>query len=285
LLLGWPAQAGQLVDLAKNGDVAGVTTALDNGAAVDEIDGGVTALYIACEKGNLELARLLVSRGADVNIVVRLQRTPLYGALMGGYADIVGLLLENGADPNQVAKSQPPLHIAAQNGCLQCVIDLVESGAEVNALVSNGSPAIHFAKRGGYEDIVTYLLEHGGGPPAVDPISPLLASADPAAGNQMFEKQCVKCHIATAEAETSKRPNLWGIVGRPRASEGDVDYSEVMRAAGGTWTFEDLNAFLAHPTLTFPGTTMDFAGVADAAERANLIAYLRTLSEAQVPLP
>lgn len=285
LLLGWPAQASELVDLAKNGDIAGVTSVLDGGAAVDEVDGGITALYVACEKGNLELVRLLVSRGADVNLMVKLQRTPLYGAIKSGYAHIVKLLLDSGANPNQITKLQTPLHIAAQDGCLQCVIDLVEAGAEVNALTSSGIPPIHFAERGDHEDIVAYLLDHGAGPPATAPISPLLASADAEAGRQIFEKNCVKCHIATSEAETSKRPNLWGIVGRPKASEGDVDYSPVLKDAGGAWTFEDLNTFIAHPTLTLPGTTMEFAGLQDEKERADLIAYLRILSGAPVPLP
>ncbi len=284
LLLG-PAQASDLVNLAKTGDIAAVTSALDAGAAVDELDAGITALYVSCEKGYLELARLLISRGADVNLMVKLQRTPVYGAIKGGHADIVKLLLDSGADANQITKLQTPLHIAAQEGCLQCVVALVEAGAEVNALTSSGIPPIHFAKRGGHEDIAAYLLDHGAGPPTTAPISPLLASADAESGRQLFEKTCVKCHIATSEPETSKRPNLWNVVGRPKASDIDVDYSDVMKAAGGTWTLEELNAFVLHPTLTLPGTTMEFAGVADEKERADLIAYLRSLSDAPLPLP
>lgn len=284
-LVGGATQATELVDAAKQGDLAAVTAVLDKGAAIDEPDGGITALYIASEKGNLDLARLLISRGADVNLMVKLKRTPLYGAIKGGYEDVVKLLLDSGADPNMVTKLQSPLHIAAQEGCLECVVHLVEAGAEVNALTSSGIPPIHFAKRGGHEDIAAYLLEHGAGPPPSAPISPLLASADPAAGEQTFAKACVKCHIATAEAETSKRPNLRGIVGRPKASESDVDYSEVLKGVGGTWTFEELNAFIAHPTLTLPGTEMEFAGIEVEKDRADLIAYLRSLSDAPVPLP
>ena len=106
-----PAQAGNLGDLVRNGDVAAVTSALDKGAAINEVD-GVTALYIACEAGNVELAKLLINRGADVNLPVSWQRTPLYAANKGRYADIVKLLLDSGANPNQLAKAQTPLHVA-----------------------------------------------------------------------------------------------------------------------------------------------------------------------------
>lgn len=285
LLVGSPACASELVDLAKGGDIAGVTSVLDSGLAIDELNGGVTALYVACENANLELARLLLSRGSDANLTVKLQRTPLYAAIKAGAGDIVRLLLESGADPNKVTKLQTPLHIAAQGGCLDCVIGLVEAGAEVNALTSSGIPPIHFAKRSGHEDIAAYLIEHGAGPPPTAPISPLLASASVEAGSDTFEKACVKCHIATAEAETSKRPNLWGIVGRARASESDVDYSAALKGAGGSWTLEDLSAFIAHPTLTLPGTKMEFAGIGDDVERADLLAYLRSLSDNPAPLP
>jgi cytochrome c len=283
-ILALPAQASALGDLVKSGDIAAVTAALEGGADVNELD-GVTALYIACEAGNAEMVKLLIDRGADANLQVKLQRTPLYAAIKGGFADIVKLLLDGGADPNKVAKLQTPLHIAAEDGCLQCVIDLVEAGADVNALLKNGSPPIHLAKRSGHEDIVAYLLDHGGGPPHVAPIAPLLASADANAGAAIFEAVCVACHIATAEPETSKRPNLWGVVGRAKASEADVAYSPVLKQAGGTWTFEELNAFLAHPPRTLPGTEMNFAGLDQETQRADMIAYLRTLSDAPVPLP
>lgn len=285
LLFVGPALGSELVDLARDGDVAGVTSALDAGAEVDEQGGGVTALYVASEAGNVELARLLIDRGADVDLLVKFQRTPLYGAITTDHPDVVRLLLDSGADPNKITKLQNPLHIAAQEGCLQCVIDLVGAGGDVNALTSIGSPPVHLAKRGGYEDIVAFLLDHGGAPPVTAPISPLLASADTQLGKQTFEKNCVECHIATSEPETSKRPNLWGIVGRARAQEGDVDYSPVMREVGGTWTFENLNSFIAYPTRTLPGTTMEYVGVKGEKERAEIIAYLRTLSDAPVPLP
>jgi len=281
--LALPAQASDLGDLVKKGDVAAVTSALDKGAAINEVD-GVTALYIACEAGNVELAKLLIDRGADVNLPVSWQRTPLYAANKGGYADIVKLLLENGANPNQVAKAQTPLHVAAENGCLQCVIYLVDAGAEVNALTSNGSPPIHLAKLRGHDDVVAYLHSHGAGRPALAPISPRLASANAESGKEIFGRTCGACHLVVLGVKNPK-PNLWGIVGRRKASQNDVQYSSSLKDAGGDWTFEELNFFISNPALTLPGTDMSFPGLPDEKQRADLIAYLRTLSETPLPLP
>ena len=281
------AQAAELVDLAKKGDVAALTAALNEGTPVDQLEAGVTALYVASESGNVDLVRLLIERGADVDLTVRLQRTPLYGAVKAGYSPVVRLLLDAGADPNKRAKQQTPLHVAADSGCLQCVIDLVEAGAEVNALLDTGVPPIHYAVRNGHEDIAAYLREHGAGPEPSRPISPLLASADIGAGKQTFDRICVQCHLATPDAGDSKtdRVNLWGILGRPKGSQANALYSSALMSAGGTWTYEELNGFISHPALTLPGTEMGFAGLPDEEDRADLIAYLRTLSDAPVELP
>lgn len=278
-----PAQASSLGDLVKQGDIAGVASALDKGAAVNEVD-GVTALYIACEGGNVEIAKLLIDRGADVNMPVSWQRTPLYAANKGGHADIVKLLLDKGANPNQVAKAQTPLHVAAENGCLQCVIHLVDAGAEVNALTSNGSPPIHLAKLSGHDDVVAYLRSHGAGRPAIAPISARLASASAESGKEIYGRTCGACHLVVPGVKNPK-PNLWGIVGRRKASQGDVEYSSSLKDAGGDWTFEELNLFISNPALALPGTDMLFPGLQDENQRANVIAYLRTLSDKPLPLP
>jgi cytochrome c len=62
-------------------------------------------------------------------------------------------------------------------------------------------------------------------------------------------------------------------------------YSAAMREAGGSWGFEDLNVFLSDPARAMPGTGMDFVGIHDDAERAGVVAFLRTRSDAPVPLP
>jgi cytochrome c len=283
-LFALPAQAGDLRDLVRNGDVAAVTSALDKGAAIDEIN-GVSALYVACETGNLKLAKLLVSRGADVNLPVTWQRTPLYAANKGGHADIVKLLLSNGADPHQLAKAQTPLHVAAENGCLQCVVYLVDAGADVNALTSNGSPPVHLAKLSGHKEVVAYLQSHGAKRPVMAPISGRIGSANVQSGKEIFDGTCGACHLSAPGLKVPKRANLWGIVGRRKGSEGDVQYSPSLKDADGDWTFEELNLFISNPALTLPGTDMSFPGLQEEKQRIDLIAYLRTLSDTPMPLP
>ena len=63
------------------------------------------------------------------------------------------------------------------------------------------------------------------------------------------------------------------------------DYSAGMKAKGGDWTFEDINTFITNPAAFVSGTKMTFSGVPEAAKRADILAYLRTLSDSPVPLP
>ena len=91
---------------------------------------------------------------------------------------------------------------------------------------------------------------------------------------------------APSKFNTAKTgPNLWEVVGRDKASMPDFTYSKTMRTWEGAWTYEDLNIYLYGPTLTTPGVLMEIPGVPDETERANLIAYLRTLSDKPIPLP
>lgn len=133
--------------------------------------------------------------------------------------------------------------------------------------------------------------EHGGAAaepaaPAV-PLGVLLASADATAG-QAAVKKCSSCHNF-GEGESNKTgPLLYGVVGRVEGSHEGFAYSDGMLAHknnGDTWTYENLDAFLTSPKTYTPGTKMSFAGVKDPKERANILAYLQTLSPSPVPFP
>jgi cytochrome c len=138
---------------------------------------------------------------------------------------------------------------------------------------------------------MSYIVEleptgDGGGEaaPAVS-FDQMLAMADPA-GGEVISKKCMSCHIFVEGDETKKQgPNLWGIVGREVASHPGFEYSGALSGLGGTWTFERLNEFISGPRTYAPGTKMTFAGLSDMAARADLIAYLNTLSADPLPLP
>src|SRR5205085_6922175 len=98
-----------------------------------------------------------------------------------------------------------------------------------------------------------------------------LSTGDPARGQTVYER-CMGCHAIGREVVG---PDHAGLYGRKAASLPDYDYSPAMRASGLTWDAATLDRFLANPRGVVPGTRMGFAGVPDAAERADLIAYLK----------
>lgn len=122
----------------------------------------------------------------------------------------------------------------------------------------------------------------GGGAPAA--IGPLLAKADPAAG-QTAAKACAACHSFNKGEPGKVGPNLYGTVGAPKAHTQGFAYSDAIAKKGGNWDYEELNKFLHDPKGYAPGTKMTFAGVKKDQERANLIAYLRSLHDNPPPLP
>jgi cytochrome c len=140
----------------------------------------------------------------------------------------------------------------------------------------------------GYEIAVPeHKPGEGGKPQQQEPqqsIEQLLASADVGRGENAVKK-CAACHTFNKGGRPLVGPNLWGVVGRPRASEAGFNYSAAIKAKGGNWTVDDLNQFIANPKGTIPGTNMTFAGVARATERADIIAYLNSLADNPAPLP
>ncbi len=98
-------------------------------------------------------------------------------------------------------------------------------------------------------------------------------------------KQCQACHTFEKGGPNRVGPNLWGIVGRPRASHPGFNYSSAMKAKGGKWTFDELDKFIVDPRGDISGTAMTFAGIHNDQQRADVIAYLNTLSDNPQPLP
>ena len=281
------SQAAAIHDAAKKGDVAAVAAALDAGADVNEPDGTATPLYHAVRRGHLAAAKLLIERGADVNRTTKLG-PPLMAAVTKEMIDLITLLLANGADPNADVKGETVLHVAAGRGCLSCVKALVEAGANVNAVWTqepNIRTPVHLARLRDHHEVADYLMTHGVILPKPVPISAKLATADAEKGAIFFDTNCDGCHLVNPDKSDSTGPNLWNVVGRDKASRPFKGYSKTMLALEGVWSYEDLNTYLSGPAITTPGVKMEIRGAPDETDRANLIVYLRTLSDNPVPLP
>jgi cytochrome c len=139
----------------------------------------------------------------------------------------------------------------------------------------------------GYEIVVPEQPTGGAKPEGQEPqvpIEELLAKASIAKG-ESSAKKCAACHSFTKGGPNLVGPNLWGVIGRPKASHAGFNYSAAMKAKGGNWTIDDLNQFIANPRGYIPGTNMTFAGIPRESERADVLVYLNSLADSPAPLP
>lgn len=115
-------------------------------------------------------------------------------------------------------------------------------------------------------------------------LAQLLSEANATSGERVAKK-CAACHDFSQGGPNKIGPNLWNIVGAQTAANDGFGYSPAMQAFGGTWDYETLNAFLSNPKATISGTAMSFAGLKKPKDAANILAYLRSLSDTPVALP
>jgi cytochrome c len=120
------------------------------------------------------------------------------------------------------------------------------------------------------------------GPPNIDN---LIATADPAKGEAFTKTICVACHNFAEGGPAGVGPNLYNVVGGPHAHMAGFNYSNALKAHKGPWTYEALNQWLYDPAAYAPGTRMTYSGIKNNEQRAEVIAYLRSLSPKPLPLP
>jgi cytochrome c len=162
---------------------------------------------------------------------------------------------------------------------------------ELGGAIYHAEPPIHYSaeqpdkKPGFFIEVAQAEETPAAGGAAEETIGARLAKADVAAG-QNGVKACAACHSFESGGAAKTGPNLYDIVERQIASVGGYEYSEGAKAkTSEKWTYENLDAFLKAPKTYIAGTKMAFGGIKNAQKRADLVAYLASLSAAPKPFP
>lgn len=122
----------------------------------------------------------------------------------------------------------------------------------------------------------------GGLPAAAAPIG------DATRGAEVFDRQCKACHQIGPEARNRVGPRLNGVFGRKAGSLEDFAYSKSIIRMGNdglVWTLETMDAYIHNPKALVSGTRMNYRGLKDDTDRADLIAYLREWSDRPQNIP
>ncbi len=150
--------------------------------------------------------------------------------------------------------------------------------------------ASHAPLKAGYALPDAVAPAAGGAAPAAAPAMPIgemLAKADIKRGEAAMS-QCRACHTFEKGGKAGIGPNLYSVVQRPIAAADGFAYSPALAAKAktdGTWTFDHLASFIGNPAAYAKGTKMAYPGMKDPAQLANVLVYLRSLSDNPAPLP
>jgi cytochrome c len=159
--------------------------------------------------------------------------------------------------------------------------------AMVVGKVSNALVSVHAPEKPAIAVADAAPEQAAAGAPAAElpPIGPKLKDADVKHGEALYKQQCFTCHTIDKGGVNKVGPNQWDVVGRKKASHEGFSYSSALQAKGGDWSYEDINHMIFKPQAFVRGTKMAFAGLPKEQDRADLIAYLRTMNDNPPPLP
>jgi hypothetical protein len=158
-----------LLEHCSSGDLKKVKILLDNGDDVNQVFLENTPLNCAAAKGHLEVVRLLLGRGAEVDKIpvcdpffIRDKKTALYFAAENGHLDVVRLLLDHGAVVDKANRvGITPLYVASENGHVAVVHALLDRGAVVDKAHEYGITPLYIAAEFGHVDVAHALLDRG----------------------------------------------------------------------------------------------------------------------------
>jgi len=186
----------------------------------------------------------------------------------GQRADIIAYLRANTENPPPLPEPKPLEAVAEETvgdaAMPEQADGVVASDEQETAAAGEADPAATGAAAGG--------------------LAAVFASVDPAAGKKVFGK-CKSCHTIEKGGANKVGPNLWNVVGADKAHLSDFNYSGALTDLAGTWTYEDLYAYLENPKAFVPGNKMTFVGLKKPEDRAAVILYLRENAENPPPLP
>ncbi len=226
--------ATPVADAARAGDIDAVRALLQQGTDVNGAHGdGMSALHWAAQRGDRQMAEILVYAGAKVTAVTRIgQYTPLHVASTAGNAALIELLLESGSDV--AAPTTPsgvtPLHLAAASGSGEAVATLIDHGADVDALESAwGQTPLLFAAARDRVDVIRTLLEHGADPAITSKTVDLVTEGQLVGAARERQRRVLtafETDLANGATPTASQVQAAVLAGRARYLSGEVPERE-----------------------------------------------------------
>ena len=269
LILTATALSGEIHQAIGSGDLAAVKAILDRDPSVvnTKDSNNNTPLHLVCTNGNLEIAQLLVAKGADVNLGDNENSPPIVNAALGNHVEIVRLLLDKGASASMADDNgMTALHFACMGGDPQILRMLIDKGAEVNAISSRGLTPMIYASYRGKMDAIKVLMESGADPKinASDGTTNLHGAAN-------FGSADICKYFVDIGFDPNVRTNLGRTPLFDATERGRVEASEFLLAQGADANATDSNLNVPLHDASYGGDTTIIKMLLRAGADANVV--------------